>query len=282
MINKNILRKIKLVVFDLDGTLVDDNDKIGDETNSLIKQLSSLGVKFSIATGRVLSAVTDHADALDIKIPLITLDGSLIQRYPGEKSVFESYVPARYVKRALKLADQFLLNIALCHDTAVYYTENNALVPALGNKLGAKFKQIISYDNYIEETLEVFMIGDFQKNIRHVANKMSFPYSFGIRSSYYKSQSQGGSYFLEIRKLGSNKGEGLRILLKHLKIKMKETAVLGDWYNDKSLFDSDALKIAVANAVPELKKMADIVTKKTNNEEGVAEFLKILLQAKKS
>ena len=62
---------------------------------------------------------------------------------------------------------------------------------------------------------------------------------------------------------------------------MHNTAVLGDWYNDKSLFDTDALKIAVANAVPEIKKMADIVTKRNNNEEGVAEFLKILLQAKK-
>jgi len=122
--------------------------------------------------------------------------------------------------------------------------------------------------------------GDFHTNIKHVSAKMSFPWTFGIRSSYYKSHSQGDTYYLEIRKMGCSKGEGLRKLLKHLKIKMKDTAVVGDWYNDKSLFDSDALKIAVANAVPELKRMADFVTKGTNNEEGVAEFLKILLQAK--
>ena len=104
MINKEILRRIKLVVFDLDGTLVDDNDKIGEKTKALIKELSGLGVKFSIATGRLLSAVTEHADSLEIKIPLITLDGTLIQRYPGEKSIFESHLPNRYVARALKFS----------------------------------------------------------------------------------------------------------------------------------------------------------------------------------
>ena len=81
--------------------------------------------------------------------------------------------------------------------------------------------------------------------------------------------------------MGSSKGEGLKKLLKYLKLKEKETAVLGDWYNDKSLFETDALKIAVANAVPELKYMADFVTKRTNNEDGVAEFLKMLYKAKK-
>ena len=110
---------------------------------------------------------------------------------------------------------------------------------------------------------------------------MSFPYTFGIQSSYYKSQSQDGTYALEIRKMGSSKGEGLRKLVRHLKIKMHHTAVLGDWYNDKSLFDTDALKIAVANAIPEIKRMADLVTIRNNNEEGVAEFLKMLLHAKR-
>jgi Cof subfamily protein (haloacid dehalogenase superfamily) len=282
MINKDFLKKIKLVVFDLDGTLVDDNDKIGEETVLLIKELSKLGVIFSIATGRVLTAVTDHADSIGITAPLITLDGSLIQRYPGQQSIYQSYVSPRYVARALKLADQFLLNAALCHDTAVYYTEENSIIPTIADKFGAKFQKINSYKNYLDETLEIIIVGDYQKNIRHVASKMSFPYTFGIRSSFYKSESKGGTYFLEIRKFGANKGEGLKILTRHLKIKIKETAVFGDWYNDKPLFENDALKIAIANAVPELKKMADIITKRTNNEEGVAEFLKILLQAKKS
>ncbi|PKL84197.1 MAG: hypothetical protein CVV24_01100 [Ignavibacteriae bacterium HGW-Ignavibacteriae-3] len=281
MLNKEILRRIKLVVFDLDGTLLDDDGNISDETVDLIHQLSALGVQFSIATGRLLSAVTDIADRLKIEIPLITLDGTLIQRSPGGDNIFESYLPAKYVSRALRLADQYLLKIVLCHDSAVYYTEGNDHSPIFRSKAGAKFKQVASYDNYLKGTLEIVLAGEYQDSMRYVAKKMTFPYTFGIRSSYYKSQSEGGTYFLEIRKLGCSKGEGLKKLIRHLKIKIQHTAVIGDWYNDKSLFETEALKVAVSNAVPEIRKMADMVTNKNNNEGGVAEFLKMLLQTKK-
>ncbi|MFA7228961.1 MAG: Cof-type HAD-IIB family hydrolase [Melioribacteraceae bacterium] len=281
MLNKEILRKIELVVFDLDGTLLDDDGNVSEETIGLVAQLSSLGVRFSIATGRLPSAVTEIAARLGIDIPLITLDGTLIQGSSGGEIIFESYLQPKYVNRALRLADQFLLKIVLCHDSAIYYTEENAHVPLFQTKAGAKLQQVPSYENYIEETLEVVIAGDYRDNMKHVAGKMAFPYTFGIRSSFYKSQDQGGSYFLEIRKMGCSKGEGMKKLLRYLKISMNNTAVIGDWYNDKSLFETEALKIAMANAVPELKKMADIVTKKNNNEGGVAEFLKMLLQSKR-
>jgi len=66
-----------------------------------------------------------------------------------------------------------------------------------------------------------------------------------------------------------------------MKIKINETAVLGDWYNDRELFETKAIKIAVANAVPEIKRMADYITRRTNNEGGVAEFLEMVLIARK-
>ncbi|MBA4405873.1 hypothetical protein C0389_01230 [bacterium] len=281
MLNKELLRKIELVVFDLDGTLLDDEGNLGEETKSLVKELSEFGVRFSIATGRLLSAVTDIADILDIKIPLITLDGTLIQRRPGEENIFVSHLPAKSVVRALRLADKYLLKVALCHEAAIYFTEENEQISRILGKSGAKYQKIFSYENYVSEALELVMVGDYRESVRFVMEKMSFPYTFGIRSSYYKSHSADDTYVLEIRKMGSSKGEGLRKLVSHLKMKMFQTAVMGDWYNDKSLFDTDALKIAVANAVPELKKLADIVTKRNNNEDGVAEFLKMLLQAKR-
>jgi len=281
MIRKEFLRKIKFVVMDLDGTLVDDDDVISEETVTLIKKLRNMGVEFTIATGRLLSAITHHADKLGIKIPLITLDGTMINRYPGEPSIFEAYLPIKYVKRAINLADKFLLNVALCHDSAIYYTEENSVLPKVLNKFGATFKEVSSYENYLNETLEVVICGDSKERVKYVTNKMSFPYTFGVRNSFYKSRQYGGTYYLELRKMGISKADGMKLLQKHLKIKMKETAVIGDWYNDKSLFETDAVKIAVANAVPEIKKMADFVTNRTNNENGVAEFLSMLYKAKK-
>ena len=56
----------------------------------------------------------------------------------------------------------------------------------------------------------------------------------------------------------------------------------GIWYNDRSMFETKALKIAVANAVEKIKGMADYITERTNDEDAAAEFLAMLLKAKKA
>jgi hydroxymethylpyrimidine pyrophosphatase-like HAD family hydrolase len=48
------------------------------------------------------------------------------------------------------------------------------------------------------------------------------------------------------------------------------------------LFETKGIKVALKNAIPELKKNADYTLTKSNNEEGVTEFLEALLNAKKS
>jgi hydroxymethylpyrimidine pyrophosphatase-like HAD family hydrolase len=97
----------------------------------------------------------------------------------------------------------------------------------------------------------------------------------------FKSQRKSSLYYLEVRRKGSSKRTGFLRLLKYLKIKVRNSAVIGDWYNDLSLFKTNALKVAVANAVPELRRNADITTSGNNNEDGVAEFLEMVLKAKK-
>lgn len=280
MISKEVLKRIELVIFDLDGSILDDNGNLNEDTILLINKLSRIGIKFSIATGRLHNAVLNFAETLSIDIPIITLDGTLIKNPKTNQVIYKSNVPLKVVNKALELADKYFLKIALCHADAIYYTEENSLIPNLLEKFGAKYELVDSYNGYLSDTLEIVMTGDYSDMVRQTSNKLSFPFTFGIRTSFYKSQKHGGIYYLEVRKMGSTKGIGLKRLCKHSIIKIKNTAVIGDWYNDMSLFETDALKIAVANAVPEIKKMADMVTKETNNNGGINEFLKLMLKAK--
>jgi hydroxymethylpyrimidine pyrophosphatase-like HAD family hydrolase len=89
-------------------------------------------------------------------------------------------------------------------------------------------------------------------------------------------------YYFEARKQGADKGTALKKLARYMGVKSNATAVLGDWYNDKELFNAAGIKIAVANAVPEIKYNSDFVTKRTNDEDGTAEFLSIVLDIKKN
>jgi len=281
MFDKDRLKKIKIIVADLDGTLIDNNGEISGRTRDLIKGLKKEGVLFTLASGRLHSALTKYAEELDIKVPIISLDGSLIKGYPQGDVLFESYVPGKYVKRALNYADKFLINVALCHSDAIYYTDRNSVIPGLIEKFGAKYQEVTDYENYLYNTLEISMASDFKDNIKHVHERMSFPYSLGLNASYFRSHSHSGVYYLEIRKKGSNKGKALKKLLRYLKMQQSNTAVMGDWHNDISLFLPKTLKVTLANSLPELKRMADIEIPKDNNQDGAAEFLEMVLKAKK-
>ncbi|MFZ1291957.1 MAG: HAD family hydrolase [Melioribacteraceae bacterium] len=280
MIDPNRLKKIELVVFDLDGTLLNEYAEIGEKSIELVSELKKNGVRFTFATGRLHNSMVEFAKILDLQIPLISLDGAIIKSYPANEIIFESYIKPKYVKKAVDMADDLLLKVALSHDEAIFYTEQNSLIPRLMDKYEAKFEEIDSYDNLMDKTLEIVITGDYKNSIKLIEDKMKFPSAFGLKTSFYKSQDQDGVYFLEIRNKNCSKGDGLLKLVKHLKINIINTAVIGDWYNDKSLFKTNALKIAVANAVDEIKKMSDFITTKTNEEDGTAEFLEMILRAK--
>ncbi len=282
MLDKERLKKIQLVVFDLDGTLLNNYAEIGKETIELVHELKKFNVRFSFASGRLHNALVEYALQLDLETPLISLDGTIIKSHPEKKIIYESYIKEAYVKKAIKLADQELLKIALCHDEAIYYSSSDSLMVELMDKYQAKFEEVKSYEPYVSRTLEFVVAGDYKDSIKLIEDKMKFPSAFGLRTSFYKTQGDNGVYFLEVRNKKCSKGLGLIRLAKHLKIKVKNTAVMGDWYNDKSLFKTDALKIAVANAVDEIKDMADYITTRTNNEDATAEFLDMLLKAKKN
>ncbi|UCH66166.1 MAG: HAD family hydrolase [Ignavibacterium sp.] len=281
IINIKKLRNIKLVVSDLDGTLLSDDGIVGEESKELIKELRNYGVQFSFATGRLYSAVKHFANELEIDNPIISLDGSYIVDYPTNETIFESFVKEKYVKKAIMFAENYLLQVALCHADAIYYTDSNSVIPKMLDKFGAKYQPVDSYENYMQNTLEIVYSSDLKESVKYVRDRFEFPFAIGCSTSYFRSHTHEGLYYLEIRKAGSNKGKGLKRLLKHMEIKPQEVVVMGDWYNDISMFELKTMKVAVANSVPEIIRLADYVTIKTNREDGVASFLKMLLKAKK-
>ncbi len=279
MIDSEKLKNLKLIVSDLDGTLLNGSNQIGTESQKLIKALLAKGMRFTFATGRLHSAVEEHAKLLGLRTPLITLDGSMIKTIDNH-ILFDSYISKKYVVKGIKLADFNLVNIALCHADAIYYTEHSPLIPQLVDKFGANYVEVDSLDEYLHETLEIVFASDYKGSIKFIEKKMTFPFAFGLNTSFYKSHRRGDTYFFEVRKHGSSKGSALLRLIKHLKIKIENVAVMGDWHNDESLFNTNAIKVAVENAVHPIKAKANYITKNDNENDGVAEFLELVLKAK--
>jgi len=282
MIDKNLARKIKLIVSDLDGTLISDDGNLGAETKKIITELIKEGVIFSIASGRLHSAVVPVAKILSLNGPIISLDGALIKYHSSGETVFKSSLKERHVIKAINYSEEYLVNLVLCHADAIYYNDFNTIIPSLLSKFGAEYKKVDSYDAYIKNTLEIVCASDMKDSIKSIHEAFTFPMALGCSTSFFRSHSYENIFYLEIRRAGCNKGKGLKRVLKHLNLKPYNAVVMGDWYNDITLFQTRALKVAVANAIPELTRLSDYVTKGTNNEEGAAEFLEMILKAKRN
>ena len=276
------LKNIKLLVADIDGTLLNDNGELGQESKKLIKELMNEGVAFCLATGRLHSAVTELAKELSLNGFIISLDGAIIKEYKNDKTIFESFLKTRHVKKAISISNDLLINIVLCHASSIYYTEYNSVIPSLLSKYGALYKQVDTYEKYLSRTLEIVCSSDVKQSIKEMEKSFNFPFSIGSSTSYFRSKKNENIFYLEIRKAGCSKGKALDKLLRHILVKPEQTAVIGDWYNDITMFETKALKVAVANAVPELLNVADIVTRESNNKDGAAEFFEMVLKSKRN
>ncbi len=281
MQKNNTLKELKLIVSDIDGTLLNDNGDLALESRKLIKELIKENVIISLATGRLHSATLDIAKELSLNGYIISLDGAMIKNYTDDKILFQTFLKKTHVKKAIELSERLLVNIALCHAGSIYYTEYNSIIPSLLSKYGAFYTKVDSYQEYISGTLEIVCSSDMKNSIKQMEERFGFPYSIGCNTSYFRSKKNENIFYLEIRKAGCSKGKALGRLLRRLSISPFQTAVIGDWYNDITMFQTKALKVAVANAIPELLNVADIITSRSNKEDGTAEFFEMVLKAKR-
>lgn len=273
---KKRFKDIKLIVSDIDGTLVNNNNEISELTIDLVKKLKEKGVLFSLASQRVHSSIIPLAEQLDVTIPYISLNGSLIQTSDGEINLNRSVIDKKYVDKAIELAENNYIKIVLCYNDRIVYTEDNSVLRDFMSRLGTTYSMVDSYDEFTDNVLEIIMSGNDRKIMKKIHGKMSFPFGLILKCKFYRSQTFQGVYNLEIVKSGVSKKTGLKILAKNLNLSRKQVMVFGDWYNDRDLFQFGGLNIALDNAVDELKEMADYVSDKSNEEDGVGNFLKLL------
>ncbi|MBK6875737.1 MAG: HAD family phosphatase [Ignavibacteria bacterium] len=278
---KNRFGKIRLIVSDIDGTLVSGQNVLSELTIQQVKELHRKNVMFSMASQRVHSSIVPLAKELGVKIPFISLIGAMIQDAYGQKLLNKSVIDKKYVERALRLSEKSYVKIALCYNDQIVYTEDNSVIKDFMSRLGTTYTLVDSYENYVDNVLEIIMLGNDKKAIKHIQSRMTPPFGLFLKVKYFRSQAFQNVFNLEIVRKNVNKKTGLKMLAKHLNVKKDEVLVFGDWYNDRDLFQFGGTNIALENAVDELKDMADYVTEKTNDEDGVAHFLKLFNDSRK-
>jgi len=117
--NQNIAN-CKLLVFDLDGTILDKNSKISNKMIDICSKLKKQNILFTIATGRSAKPALDYAKILGVNIPIICLGGSLIIDPINKTIIRETKIDNHVSKNLIKNLDQRKYELALYYGETLY------------------------------------------------------------------------------------------------------------------------------------------------------------------
>ncbi|ADG40443.1 hydrolase, haloacid dehalogenase-like family protein [Leuconostoc sp. C2] len=266
------MSKIKIVSIDIDGTLLNDQREITQEVKSSIQQALENDVKIVITTGRPLPGVRDILSELGIQGSdqyVITYNGGLVQTADGEKTLFRQPLGVKAfqeVNNFMRTQDTYVQ--VETHDAA--YTTNHRIHPwaSFENSLVNLPLFVLDTENELEKVEFIKAIANAESSELDKV-QAAIPNEISNHVNVIRSTANN----LEFIDRQASKGNALLALADVLDIEHVQTMAIGDQANDYSMIEQAGVGVAMGNAIPELKAIADYETA-TNNHSGVAQAIK--------
>ena len=263
----------KLAVFDLDGTLLNSKHTVSKENIEAINLLRKNNIKVVIATGRSNELLKVYVKALNITEDIITCNGTVIGHPDKDVMLYEDKVPKQEVRKALEMCLKYDHQFLVYTSKAILGRKNDFEM-FTKEKNGDVFKEYnpnYILINNIEEIIDNYNVN---KVLIIERNKEKYiELSKRVKNYTKVSHTQSFKSYVDIGPLNNSKGNAVKILSKHLGIKLEEVIAFGDQMNDISMISVVGFGVAMGNAKDEVKKIADFVTL-TNDENGVAYAIK--------
>lgn len=271
-------KKYKMVVIDLDGTLLNDKKQVSKRNAEVINDIyRKKGTLFVIATGRNINDITQVTETIGEAINqyVIASNGAIIKDNVKDEYVLKKYLTKTEVIETIDAYRQKNLR-GLVHTYEGQLTEENAKVE-IGTKVRlVKDLKTFCLENDISTTSMLTLHGE-EKNLREMKEKIEVEFSELDTTdicdiAVHKGQDIYQSKYIDIMKKNSTKANAIKILSDYLHIDKEEIMVMGDGANDVNMFEMAGYKVAMGNANEDLKNKANYITD-NNNQDGVAKAL---------
>lgn len=268
-----------LFVSDLDGTLLNKDQIISDYSKRELNRLINTGVNFAIATARSPATVSEILDGINIKTPVVLMNGVIIYDIENKKYINVKEIDKDSVKEVIKILEEynktfFLYGIKddylwVYHKDFAYDFEREYYEERC-NKPLKSFKKVESYLDVLEDNQIVNFV--FFENNEAIAKELfdKIMNVQGVTGNCYKDIYNEGAYFLDVYNKDASKANGIKFLADY--VDHSKVITFGDGENDVPMFEIADECYALENASEELKSIATKVIG-NNNEDAVVKFL---------
>lgn len=261
---------IKLIITDMDGTLLTSNNEINKEFWKIQKKLADKNVFFAVASGRPYYNLVERFKEIKDSMLFISENGACVMYQ--EKEIYSNTMKREDIFFLLDICKQISGIVPiLCGkksayvDKKTYFNENYNFQEEISkyyNKL-----EIVDDLSKVEDEFFKIAVCDFL-----ISEENSYKYFKEYEDRFQVVLS--GKIWMDLGKLDTSKGTAIKMTQKNLNISYDETMAFGDYLNDYTMMKEAKYSYAMKNAHPELKEIANFITKKDNDNNGVIETIK--------
>ncbi len=266
----------KMIVVDIDGTLIGKNGRISDRDKEALARVNSSGVKVVLSTGRATMATRSVINELGLDGYHVFFDGALVSNpHNGEEVYVQPIVPA-LVRQVVEFARRHELNIGL-FSASEYFIERESELARKRHKFFGIRPSISDYDGIWER--ERIVKGGMATSSPRELEKIRLlgdQFKGSLDVTWARTPAFPDVDFINIVASSVSKGKAVAALADYLGIPLAQVMAIGDGINDISLLTIAGLAVAMDNAPAEVKAVADYVTLHIE-QSGVAAALEELL-----
>ncbi|NMC56222.1 MAG: HAD family phosphatase [Eubacteriaceae bacterium] len=265
------MNQIKLAAFDIDDTLLNKDNELPESTLETLQKAHKNGVIITLVSGRAYPSAYKIAQKLSFNVPIICYNGAMIKEADNSTPIFISNVEQEIVHQMVDYCHKYGLYLQ------IYDEQDNIVVEKINEKTLADpdyyntgCREAGDFNKLKNINTPKMMIFDKPDNIVRLQAELQSIF----RERLYFTQSK--SHLLEMMAPGVNKAVSLARFAESLSLSSCEVMACGDNANDIEMVKWAGVGVAVANATPELKAVADYVCKYERSD-GVAEAIEKLI-----
>ena len=264
--------KVKLVVTDMDGTLLNSKSEVSDRFFTIYKQLKKHNIQFIAASGRQYYSIVDRFEDIKDEITIIAENGAFAKH--GDQELFSTELPFESISKSINILRKLNnVYIVLCGKNAAYIETTDEKFINMFKNYYSEYRIVNNLNDIKEDTFFKIAAYHFDCSETHI-----YPAVKHLENELQVIVS--GEHWLDISHNNANKGFALNILQQKLGITKEETMAFGDYNNDLKMLALADFSYAMDNAHPNVISVSNFKTK-SNDEFGVELVLEQLINSRK-